>query len=770
MGNMSKKRDRKEKRLLANPFVYCLAIISFLLFFYYREIILQKKFLWDDCLNYWYPVFTFVKECLQRLRLPFWNPYIFAGMPFLNDVQSHVFYPIYWFFFFTNGPAPLTYFQVELICLFHLLLLGLSTFLLLSELKLNWPIAIFGSILLVFSGFVSLRINQLNVLTALAWHPLLIYFFIRLLNREGFRDSILAGFILSLALLGGHPQFTLQLIYALLIYYLGYIFFFQKPLTAPRLLASLIKVALFLFIGFGMALIHYYPSLKYVAYTARKEISFAEITDGSLSPIQLLTTLLPKFFGSASATETDGLFFWLAPNNYYYWESGIYLGILPLALALFAIFFSARRERYIFLVLTVLSLLLALGKYLPLYRLIWQIIPGFKQFRIPGRFLGIYTFSMTILAAFGLESVISFSEKVKRHLIRVSQTLTIILIISLLIYLLFLTKVLRNLNPFFRYPAIYRNSQKQFGIFLFYLFLTWFFFICRIRIKTKVSFFILFAGLVTFLDLYQFGNKFSQGETSASDFYPYSTLVRQLQEERKQEPFRINARKDGYMMLKRNEGCLWGLELLEGYTPLALADYVTFDIPPEKKFDLLNAKYKIKVDEEKRQMSLILNPTYLSRAKMFYQYLVIKDRKMQLAKLSSAEFDYPNCLLLEKKPPIKIGDTSWPVGTDTIIIPHQIIIERWDETEIKLMVNTEKPGLLFLSEIYYPEWRVRVNGKEKEIYRADYCLRAVPLDTGRHNLHFYYDTKNLKIGATFTCLTILFIAGLLVLDKRRKIC
>ena len=40
-----------------------------------------------------------------------------------------------------------------------------------------------------------------------------------------------------------------------------------------------------------------------------------------------------------------------------------------------------------------------------------------------------------------------------------------------------------------------------------------------------------------------------------------------------------------------------------------------------------------------------------------------------------------------------------------------------------------------------------MDGKEAEIYRADYSLRAVYLEKGKHTVEFIYESKGFNIGS-----------------------
>ncbi len=54
--------------------------------------------------------------------------------------------------------------------------------------------------------------------------------------------------------------------------------------------------------------------------------------------------------------------------------------------------------------------------------------------------------------------------------------------------------------------------------------------------------------------------------------------------------------------------------------------------------------------------------------------------------------------------------------------------------------ESERGGLLVLSEIWYPEgWKAKVDGQEVDIVRANYLLRAIPLAAGKHTVELTFE-------------------------------
>ena len=72
-------------------------------------------------------------------------------------------------------------------------------------------------------------------------------------------------------------------------------------------------------------------------------------------------------------------------------------------------------------------------------------------------------------------------------------------------------------------------------------------------------------------------------------------------------------------------------------------------------------------------------------------------------------------------------------------------------------VVTERPGLLVLSEMFYPGWHARVNGKPVEIYKVDGALRGIPAPQGKSRIELDYAPFSIYAGATITALTFLSV-------------
>ncbi len=77
----------------------------------------------------------------------------------------------------------------------------------------------------------------------------------------------------------------------------------------------------------------------------------------------------------------------------------------------------------------------------------------------------------------------------------------------------------------------------------------------------------------------------------------------------------------------------------------------------------------------------------------------------------------------------------------------------------KIEAEAAGPGLLVLSEIMYPGWRVQVDGSQATILEAAGLLRSVILPAGSHQVLFYFQPVSLYVGASLSLVGVV-LAGL----------
>ena len=81
-------------------------------------------------------------------------------------------------------------------------------------------------------------------------------------------------------------------------------------------------------------------------------------------------------------------------------------------------------------------------------------------------------------------------------------------------------------------------------------------------------------------------------------------------------------------------------------------------------------------------------------------------------------------------------------------------------------VELPRPGILVLSESFFPGWVASVDGAPAEILRADYVLRGIALAAGSHRVRFEYRPGSVRVGAGLTLLGVCSVLGLVWSDRR----
>ncbi|WP_435016638.1 hypothetical protein TA3x_004211 [Tundrisphaera sp. TA3] len=94
--------------------------------------------------------------------------------------------------------------------------------------------------------------------------------------------------------------------------------------------------------------------------------------------------------------------------------------------------------------------------------------------------------------------------------------------------------------------------------------------------------------------------------------------------------------------------------------------------------------------------------------------------------------------------------------TETPIITHH------EPGRVEIDVTMRSPGLVILSDLYYPGWHLTIDGREAPILRANYLMRGAAVGEGRHRLVYTYRPASFRAGAAASILGLLGFAGLLI--------
>lgn len=162
------------------------------------------------------------------------------------------------------------------------------------------------------------------------------------------------------------------------------------------------------------------------------------------------------------------------------------------------------------------------------------------------------------------------------------------------------------------------------------------------------------------------------------------------------------------------------------------------------------------------------NREALARAFVVRRAEVVSERAGLLARMGSASrAELASMVFVERDYP-GLDALSGPAGARAFNDTVELVRRRPGEEVYR--VTASGPGLLFISDQYYPGWRAYVEGAERRIIRADYNFKAVPVDSGSSIVRFSYAPFGFELGLwlSLTGWILLLFVGWLVISARRR--
>lgn len=691
----------------------------------------------SDVITQIYPWKHFTIEELKKGNIPWWNPFSFSGTPHLADFQTAVFSPFNLLFFI------LPFIDAwSLLILLQPILAGLFMYLFLKELKISKEGSLLGGLAFMFCGFNVVWMPYGTLSMAITFLPLALY----AVERISFKFDLFTSLILSLSIafsfFSGHIQTSLYFA----LYVFAYIIF--KFFNSGNR-KFLVNILIFYFIGIAISLIQIFPTWELFNNSLRSGLFSNE---GAIPFSYLITVIAPDFFGNP-VTRND----WV--GKYAEWAG--FIGIVPLLLACISVLGKKEKSKIMFFLFAgITAIILAINS--PLQSILTGLKLPILSSSIPSRIIVLFSFSFSVLAAFGLDKLANFQDK-KFY----KKIVYICLILIGLVVIIWLSLIIFKTIPQDKIMTAVRN----FALPSFLLVLVSGLIFLQMNIKRIFlnRIIIFLAILITLINSLSFAIKWVPFDPKSSVF-PDIPVIKAMQE--KAGDGRVYGKFGAYI------DTYYRLPSVEGYDPLYNRRYGEFissagtgTLTPavrsvavldkrsnnaQKVLDLLrvsvlfhvigdtnkdwayptwkkdkNGKYLYSVIFSDDKFQLLKNSTALPRAKLFYDYEIIKEDKDIIKRFYSDSFDFRNKLILEENPGIK------QYRNKTFV--NKAAVTSYSPNKVLINVNTDRPALLFLSDSYYPGWKAKVNGTKTKIYRSDYAFRAVEIPKGKSSVEFYYD-------------------------------
>ena len=766
------------------PFIYAGALLVFICILFGKFIFSSQMLFGSDTIQAGIFFRDFIiTHFKSHGSIPLWNPYIFCGLPPVDAFHGDIFYlPT----LILKGILPLPR-ALGWGLVLHIYLAGIFAYLCARGFGLSRLAASFAGIAYMFSGYLISLVapGHDGKIFVSALFPLAFHFLNRGMVTFALKYFIGLGLTIAFIILTPHPQmayFTLWALGGFFLYRLIFMFKDKVGVGKVSLVAAMFVMAVV--IGLFGSAIQFYPGYRYISEFSPRAGEGAKGRGGyewsiswSLHPEELISQVVPNFAGVDN--HTTGTQYW---GRNPFKDNSEYSGVLAIMLAVLAIALRRKRETWFFLGLALFALIYALGGTTPIFRLFYLLIPNVGKMRAPSMIMFLFTFSLSLLAAYGIDALTRLRTATGgRQKNKLIKAIMVAAGIITLVTLLFSVagEALMNLYTSIFYSDISTDNQQALtahrpeitlSLWMVTILIWLAVFLVRGYVRGTIGR-IAIIGLV-FIALIDFWRlDFSFISVADYDrYFPRAPVLEYLKSA--PEPVRVFdlSRRT---FSSRNYFALNRVEQMVGYHGAQLKKFDQFigGLKYERlvgqtgiklrPFHLTGTRYVIldggrKMDEASglrlvydNEVAVYQTPQPMRRATLFHAYQLGNDDESDLDLLLGDKFLYRSILILYEEPEYR------PLLPDPDATEKVEIVTR-DVNGQTYQVELAAPGLLFVSENYFPGWKVKVDGVEKKLLRADHTFRAVSLDAGTHEVEFYFEWSRYEKSKLTTILTAFF--------------
>lgn len=757
--------------------VLALTVLGLFCLYLFRDIVLSGHLLiGDDFVTFYLGMKRFLyDEVRLHHEIPYWNPYIFGGMPFWAHFESTIFYPL-GFLFYLVSPEKAYGFTMVL----HFFLAGVFMYLLARSMGISETGGFVASAVFVCNGFLMaiLFLGHMSPVESYLWLPLVIYFVNRAVRADVvWWNAIVAGMFWGIQILAGAPQ---DAFYTFLASTLFLLCSFKGGSALKASLTRLPAVAVTVFlVGASLSSIQILPALELITESVRASLDSYEWSTLASYPVQgIITILMPRFFGNYA----DGSV-WVGNTPWSIPQQNLYTGILTLVLLGFVSLHGKveKRVKVFGALLAMVSLILAFGHNTPVYKLVY-LLPGFDRFRAPSKIMVLWVFSMALLAGIGMDGLFSYLRKGSFR--RLYPLLLSVLFLAVLVVVFHFAPsvVLKVFSPFVLADAIAAKMPEAVSMIIaetqrltLTAFVILLLFLLMRKSRVSQSFGALLLCALLLADLGYVHRKAVRHDDSI--YQRIAKLQGDLDASLANDKsvYRVGAFEHS---LGANLEMVLGYQSVNGFTalfPSRYYDYMTrysenhlpegwvslfYGVTKHHMFmDLLNVKYEILYGDK----AIGFRETYLPRAFLVPDYRVAPPQEV-LDILTSPDFDPRRTVILENEDEARRPGT----GFQNSFLSEKVEVTTCRPDTLVLDSSSQAAGYLFLSEIHYPGWKATIDDRPAKILRGNYLFRVIPVPEGRHRIRMQFDPWTIKLGSVLSAVTLLVILASLICFLRRK--
>lgn len=652
---------RVERRLKNLPDTACalLLFVPLAALAWWKPLLSGRALFYDVLYKLFLPNQEFLRQSIRSGTFPLWNPYIYSGVPFAANMQSAVFYPFTYVYLLLDYRWMLVFNTVA-----HTALAGIFMYLFARELGRSRTGAVVSGLAYSLNGNFLLRYAFPSHFNSYVWLPLLLLACAKR-DLKLWKAWLLGGIAISLQLFAGHPQF---LLYGLVISGLCAVFAEDRK----RWISVLIGAGA---VSAALAAIQLVPTIL----LSRESVRAAAFRAPGLD------------YGWAMANSIhpwDFLVMLIAPQwNAYFTPSvgdphivGFYFG--PVLLLCAALAFRARSAAWrCSAALLVLGTLLSLGRYFPLYPMLYRCLPPLRDFRFPSQAMYLVCVAVAVLAGIGVD----LGPRSFRRWIP---------ILALIDLLFFAWRGNVTINPvvYTSAPLDVPPLEADLGTSRFML-------TPRTRYQLKMV---------------------GSDETNAwlrfkNSFYPNFSMLYGLPAADGQEELRYGRYEWILDAIDQDPMSPW-IDLF------SVKDILTYwDMP---------VKYKLAAHTA--TVNVFHNPSALPRSYVAHDSIIVADADViDYVRRHRTDELRRTVILPDRESPERSTAPCSDAGARSTITQD-------GAQSVAITAESRCPGWLVLADAYDPGWRATVNGAPASVARVNLMQRAVRIPAGKSLIEFRY--------------------------------
>ncbi|MFZ2656817.1 MAG: YfhO family protein [Victivallales bacterium] len=752
----------------------------------YGKLLLGQMLFATDILAYQLPEKYFISECLRSGIIPFLNPYILCGTEFYANMDVGILNPLNIVLLIGNQMV-----GYNLFVLAHYLLAMLSMYLLLNcAYRLNVWICMIGGIAYGEGYPWSMSGNGFFRCAFLV--PLFLLFYLKYLEysnaglaKKKHNAFIASVIILSLLFYSGNfleAYFTVIFAGAMGLYFSFLLYSGDEVKKALNVLKGSI-IILILSIMIASPVLIPVISTSLTSYRSQG-IPIVEAQQWSFPPLRLIEYIAPFFFG---ARQNDGIWYegiykveeTFSKTGLSPWADCIYVGIpVILGFLLLIRFKKEWRDKFIICSL-VFAFVLALGKFTPAYKCLYYLLPGFKMFRHPEKFLFWVNLWLIIAGCSGLQLLLMEKEKALNFMFKLlklsTMTLTFIALFFFCLFVFYQDFMIKYIQA----KGSMMNGDEIFlwEIFTICLSLAVFLalFVSVKFLKSSPERILIAFFVVTILNFtvwqYRIDWTIPEGDFNKVHTWDEKLPAFDVRKWRifstgkfiypvtlstpKPDSFKIRKLME-YSTLDCNTPVLKKIRTVSGFTPVMNKEYVkymNFDRhDPERVLDLLSVRFvaihnvpenvlpvgtRIIFRDEIGEFVILENTDALPRITTYSEFVQADKEKMDEIVFDVKRDIHRNFVLCEL--PANFNKEI-SCSKDSSV---EIIEENPNQVTLKV---ENGPCWLVLRDWYNAGWSCFEGGRKIPIIKADGGLMAVFISSENSTLQFRYFPPGLKVG------------------------